>query len=322
MSLPKVGLILYPNFSPFHFSIPYMIFNMHFPQGRLFEVTIVSADGTGLRAERAMSIEPDGDLSLLADLDMIIVPSWEKLDQAPPPALIDALQKAYRRGACLVGLCYGAYALAYAGLLDGKRASTHWLAEADFKARFPAVKLDTNSLYVEDDRLITSAGTGAGLDCCLYLVGKFHGAKVANRVARVMVIPPHRQGGQAQFIEYSVTSSTKDAKISQLLDQLRQALEQPYCLDQLAEKTAMSRRTFTRHFFKATGMTFSQWLTKERLQRSLELLESSSLPIENIAESIGFQTPASFRQHFKQRYRVSPNAWRKTFQSGNELPYD
>ena len=187
------------------------------------------------------------------------------------------------------------------------------MAEQDFSSRFPKVKLDTNALYVQDDRLITSAGTGAGLDCCLYIVREYHGAQVANKVARIMVIPPHREGGQAQFIEQPVALSTDDAQINRLLDYLRENLEKPHRIDELAAQTSMSRRTFTRHFQKATSMTVVEWLVNERIQRSRELLETTSLPVEQIAAAVGFQTPTSFRQHFRQRHQVSPSAWRKTF---------
>ena len=213
----------------------------------------------------------------------------------------------------MVGLCYGAYVLAYAGLLDGKRASTHWMAEQDFKLRFPQVQLDMNALYVDDDGLITSAGTGAGLDCCLYIVRKFYGQKTANKVARMMVVPPHREGGQAQFIEQPLAPSTQDARINLLLDHLRQHLNQVHSVDALAQRAAMSRRTFTRHFSKATGMSLGDWLINERLQRTRELLESTTLPVEAISDLVGFQNPTSLRQHFKRKNQVSPSEWRRTF---------
>ncbi len=220
----------------------------------------------------------------------------------------------------MVGLCYGAYALAYAGLLDGHRAATRWMAEADFSRRFPRVTLDANALYVDEDRLVTSAGVGAGLDCCLYIVRQLHGARIANRLARMLVIPPHREGGQAQFIEQPVAVSTQDAQINALLDHLRTHLDASHAVDDLARRTAMSRRTFTRHFRKATGMTLGEWLVNERLRRARELLETTSLPVETtslpvekISDLVGFQTPVSLREHFRKHYQVSPREWRRTF---------
>ncbi len=313
MSVPKVGLIVHPGFSPFHFSVPYMIFGMPMPESRLFDLKIVSPTGQVMESEGAMTLTPDGGLELLDNVDIAIVPGWHDLDEPPSKELADALQRCYQRGAHVVGLCYGTYALAYAGLLDDKRASTHWLAEQDFSSRFPKVNLDTNALYVEDDRVVTSAGTAAGLDCCLFLVREYHGAKVANSVARVMVIPPHREGGQAQFIEQPVAVSTQDAHINRLLDYLREIIAMPHTINDLAERTAMSRRTFTRHFQKATGMSVKEWVISERLRQARELLEMTSLSIDAVAEKVGFQTATSFRQHFKQRHRLSPRDWRNSF---------
>jgi transcriptional regulator GlxA family with amidase domain len=290
-----------------------MVFGMPLPEGPLFDLKIVSSGGMAQQAERAMTVQPDGGLEMLETADIVVVPGWHDLSEPPEPGLVEALTRAHARGAHVVGLCYGAYALAYAGLLDGKKAATHWLAEQDFSKRFPKVKLDTNSLYVQDNRLITSAGTGAGLDCCLYIVREYHGAQVANKVARIMVIPPHREGGQAQFIEQPVAVSTEDAQINLLLDYLREHLNEPHAIDELARRTSMSRRTFTRHFQKATGMSVVKWLVNERLRRSRELLETTALSVEEIAGLVGFQTATSFRQHFKQRHHVSPTAWRKTF---------
>jgi len=311
--LPIVALIVYPNFSPFHFSVPYLAFNTEMPEGRLFDLRIVSVDARPLAAERAMTVHPDGGLELADMADIVVVPGWHDLNAQPDAALVAALARAHARGAYVVGLCYGAYVLAYAGLLDGRRASTHWMAESDFSVRFPRVKLDMNALYVDEDRLITSAGTGAGLDCCLYLVREWYGCKIANRVARTMVIAPHREGGQAQFIEQPVAISTADSQVNRLLDYLRENLAMQHSIDDLAARAAISRRTFTRHFHKATGMTLGDWLVNERLQQSRDLLETTSIPVERIAELTGFQTPLALRQHFKKRFHVSPRDWRRTF---------
>lgn len=312
-ALPLVALIAYPHFSPFHFAVPYMVFNSGLPEGGLFDLKIVSPGAQPLAAERALTVQPDGGLELAETADILVVPGWHDLDAPPDPDLVGVLRRAHARGAHVVGLCYGAYALAYAGLLDGKRAATHWMAEQDFSLRFPRVKLDLNALYVDEDKLITSAGTGAGLDCCLYIVREFYGPKTANKIARTMVIPPHREGGQAQFIEQPVAVSTQDAQINRLLDYLRENLELQHTIDDLAARASMSRRTFTRHFGKATGMSLVNWLVNERLRRTRELLETTSLPVERIAEMAGFQTPVSFRQHFKSRFQVSPRDWRRTF---------
>lgn len=314
--VPVVALIVPPQTSAFHFAVPLMVFSMELADGRLFDLKVIAPGGQPLQAERALTVVPDGGLELTETADILVVPSWHDLDTPPQSDLVEALARAHARGACVVGLCYGAYALAYAGLLDGKRAATHWMGEQDFGKRFPRVKLDMNALYVEEDGLITSAGTGAGLDCCLHIVRKYYGSKVANKVARIMVIPPHREGGQAQFIEQPMAFSTQDAQINRLLDYLRANIAKQHTVGDLAARTSMSRRTFTRHFSKATSMTLVEWLVNERLQRARELLESTSLPVEKISDLVGFQTPVSLRQHFRKRFQVSPRDWRRTFGQG------
>lgn len=265
-----------------------------------------------------MMIIPDGGIELIKESDLIIIPGWDDFNHEPEQVLIDALNCAYQTGIRIVGLCYGTYALAYAGLLDHKKAATHWMAEQDFSERFPQVQLDNDALYVEDQRIVTSAGTGAALDCCLYLVREIYNAQIANKVSRVMVIPPHREGGQAQFIEQPVAESSQDAQINLLLDFLRKNLAVQHNIESLAERTHMTRRTFTRHFKKATGMTLVDWLNTERIRLSCELLETTNLSIEKITELSGFNNTVSFRKNFREKYGTSPQAWRKAFGIINE----
>ncbi|OOF47432.1 AraC family transcriptional regulator [Rodentibacter trehalosifermentans] len=312
MSLPTVALVLYPNFSPFHFSVPYMIFTAEVENQALFQVNIV-AESPQISQSAHTFIQADGDLSLLDAADFVVICGWDKPQDEPSEALKQALMQAYQRGATLVGLCYGAYPLAYTGLLNGKKATTHWLGEGDFKQRFPQVRLDCNSIYIEDSGVITSAGTAAGLDCCLAIVRKQYGVKIANQVARILVISPHREGGQAQFIEQPLTRKTPNENINELLEAIRASLAENHCIDHLAERLLMSRSTFTRHFRKATGMAFNQWLIEMRLQKGRELLESTKLTIEEISLQIGFHSTTAFRQHFKQKHHISPKQWQKRF---------
>lgn len=306
----KIGLLNFGELSQinlFQFAVPQLVFGDHYAE-KWFKLSILNAT-----PEQPTAIPCDGELALAEQMDMLIVAGWHDIAEPPSMAVQNALRNAYQRGATLVGLCYGTYALAYAGVLNGKKAATHWFAESDFSQRFPQVQLDTNALYVDDDRLITSAGTAASLDCCLYIVRKFYGSNVANKIARMMVVPPHREGGQAQFIDHPLPTASKDQQINQLLAKIQQNPTACYSIDELAEQLAMSRRTFTRHFQKATGTSLTQWIIQLRLQNSLLLLENTSLSIEQISEQVGFQTATSFRQHFKARYHVSPNDWRKTF---------
>nr|WP_279716454.1 helix-turn-helix domain-containing protein [Chelonobacter oris] len=314
MMIPTVALVAYPDFSPFLFSVPYMIFGEEMlPGQKLFDLLTVSPSSELSCVGNGLNLQAKCGPEALQNADIIIIPGWHNIDETPSNDFLLALQQAYQRGAHLVGLCLGTYVLAYAGLLDGKKAATHWEAEADFSRRFPQVRLDANALYVEEQRILTSAGTGAGLDCCLHLVREYHGSRTANKIARRMVIAPHRDGGQAQFIERPLPQSTQDVQINQLLAYLRENPTQSHSLEQLAQRAAMSRRTFTRHFHKATGMSVGEWLLAERLQRVQLLLETTALSIEQVAEQAGFNSGSSLRDHFKRRFNLSPTAWRKIF---------
>ncbi|WP_449758303.1 GlxA family transcriptional regulator [Erwinia persicina] len=313
MSALTVAVMVTAGFSPFHFSVPCIIFGQSMPQPDLFRVAICAEKPGVVLSDIGLSINVEQGLALLDQADIIIIPYWNNPDERPSQALLEALRKAWQRGAEVVGLCLGTYVLAYAGLLDGHRAATHWEFEKDFTERFPAVHLDSNSLYTSDERLITSAGTAAGIDCCLNIIRDHYGSAVANRVARRMVVPPYREGGQAQFIERPVPVSTRDSKINELIEYLRRNLDKPHDLDSLAGFVSMSRRTLTRHFSRATGTTPGEWLNAERLQRSQELLETTNRSIESVSALSGFQSPISFRQSFKAKFSVSPSEWRRAF---------
>lgn len=313
MSALHIVVIATPGFSPFHFSVPSMVFDKAMPERGLFEVTVCAEQPGTVVSDIGISINVEHGPEQLETADIIIVPFWEHPETRPAPALLDALGRAWQRGAEVAGLCLGAYVLAYAGLLDNRRASTHWEFEQDFARRFPQVRLDSNALYTSDERLITSAGTAAGIDCCLNIVREYYGTALANRVARRMVIPPYREGGQAQFIEHAVPETTRDEQINDLIDYLRRNLDKRHDIDSLAGYAGMSRRTLTRHFIKATGMTVGDWLSAQRLQRSQELLETTDHSIEVVSSLAGYQSPVSFRQSFKARYNVSPSEWRRTF---------
>jgi transcriptional regulator GlxA family with amidase domain len=213
----------------------------------------------------------------------------------------------------VVGLCLGAYVLAEAGLLDGREATTHWAYADDFSRRYPKVRLKPDVLYVDNGGVVTSAGTAAGIDCCLHMLRQRHGAEMANQVARRLVVAPHRQGGQAQFIEQPLPDNPRDSRLAGLIDQVRATLDQAHSLDSLAQQALMSRRTFTRHFRQLTGTTVGQWLLAERLARTQRLLEATDESIERIAMLAGFGATVSLRHHFRQAFGVSPQAWRQTF---------
>ena len=313
MSALTVAVIATAGFSPFHFSVPCIIFGPSMPEPDMFRVEICAEKPGMIQSDIGLSINVEFGLERLDVEDIIIVPYWNNPAEKPSQALLDKLINSWQRGAEVVGLCLGTYVLAYTGLLDGHRAATHWEYENDFTERFPAVNLDSNSLYSSDERLITSAGTAAGIDCCLDIIRSHYGSAIANKVARRMVVPPYREGGQAQFIERPVPTSSRDKKMNELMEYLRRNLDKPHDLDSLAGFVSMSRRTLTRHFLKGTGMTLSEWINTERLHRSQELLETTDYSIEKVSEAIGFQSPISFRQNFKSKFRVTPTEWRRAF---------
>lgn len=313
MKLTTVAIVAVDGFSPFHYSVPCILFGDTVSGKKRFNVTICAENPGLLTSREGFALNATQDYSAIRQADIVVVPYWAHVLECPPQTLLDSLVQARDNGAEIVGLCLGSFVLGYAGILDGKRAATHWEFERQFQSLFPAVELDINALYVDDDNIITSAGTAAALDCCLYIIRQRFGSEVANQIARRMIVPPHREGGQAQFIAQPVPETTRDARINNLIDYLQRNISQPLNLNTLAESVAMSRRTLTRHFMKATGMSVASWITAERLRRSQLLLESSNLPIEAVAEQVGYLSAVTLRQQFKARFGVSPAEWRKTF---------
>jgi transcriptional regulator GlxA family with amidase domain len=314
----RLVVIAFDGITPFHLSVPSLVFdNSHAGPGvPAFEVRVCAADKAPLRTTAGFSIVTESGLSALDKADMVIMPSWHNDCRPAPDVLLNALRRAHKRGARMVGLCLGAFPLAEAGLLDGKTATTHW-GYADILAeRYPKVKVDREVLYVDDGDMVTSAGVAAGLDCCLHLLRQLCGAEVANRLARQLVIAPHRQGGQAQFIERPLPVSSSDGRFSQILDWAAKHLGQEHSIDSLAERAAMSRRNFTRHFRQATGTSFKQWLLNQRLTHAQRMLESSDVSIEVVAQEAGFGSALSLRQHFRATLHTSPSAYRKLFRQG------
>lgn len=309
----RIAVVAYDRISPFHLSVPCLVFRESLPGELNYHLQVCAPEPGRLRTTAGFELVVEHGLEVLADAQTIIVPSWHDTYERPPQALLDALVAAHARGAQLVGLCLGAFVLAETGLLDGRQATTHWAWARQFVERFPAVSLDAGVLYVDDGTLLTSAGTAAGIDCCLHLLRQHCGAKVANRVARRLVVPPHRQGDQAQFIEQPLPATARDDRLSDLLDWVRANLEQPHSLDSLADKVLMSRRTFTRHFRQLTGATVGDWLLAERLALSQRLLESTEQPIDQIAALAGFGSPVSLRHHFGRSLGVSPSRYRQSF---------
>lgn len=257
-----------------------------------------------------------GDMSDLAGADTVVVPSCANTHADPPPALVEAVREAHRAGARIAGICSGAFVLAAAGLLDGRRATTHWMHADQLTRRHPGVEVDPKVLYVEDGGIFTSAGTAAGIDLCLELVRRDHGAAVANMLARRLVTPPHRSGGQAQYIELPATPHQKTT-LAPLLDWARTHLDEPLTLDALAHQAHLSRRTLARRFEETLEMPPLRWLQQERIRHAQHLLETTSLTTDTVAARSGLGSAANLRRHFLREVGLPPQGYRRTFQASS-----
>ena len=309
-----VAVVAFDGISPFHLSVPCLVFGEDRTDAGVprYRLRVCATEPGRLQTTAGFTIDVTRGLGSLRGASLVIVPSWRE-DLAVPIALQRALRAAHRRGARIVGLCLGAFVLAEAGLLDDRPATTHWHLVPEFQRRFARVRLNPEVLYVDDGDVLTSAGTAAGIDCCLHLLRQRHGADVANRAARRMVVAPHRQGGQAQFIEQPLPSARERDRLSPLLEWLQRHVTETHTLDDLAARALMSRRSFTRRFREATGTTPGRWLQGQRLALAQRLLETSDRPIDTVAADTGFGSALSLRQHFAAALKTSPSAYRRQF---------
>ena len=261
------------------------------------------------------AVHVEHGLDRVAEADLVAVPSWTDRPVEPPPEVAEALRAALDRGARLLAVCSGAFLLAASGLLDGRRATTHWRYTATLASRYPQIRVDPDVLYVEDGPVVTSAGTAAAIDACLHLVRAEHGSAVANALARRMVVAPHRSGGQAQFVEAAVPAPGDD-DLAALVAWVQGHLAEPLTVDDLAARALMSPRTFARRFRAATGTTPHKWLLDQRLLLAEQLLERTDLPVDEIARRCGLGSSDTLRHHFARRRRVSPAGYRRSFRAG------
>ncbi|MER5783804.1 helix-turn-helix domain-containing protein [Streptomyces mobaraensis] len=316
----RVAVLALDGVYAFEMSIPARIFGAaEDAQGRpLYDVVVCTVDGRPVRTDAGFAVAVEHGPEVLAEADTVVIPPTEHLcgdieEGVLPPPLAAALERV-RPGTRMVSICTASYVLAAAGLLDGRRATTHWKEAARFRRAFPRVELDEDVLFVDAGDVLTAAGVGAGIDLCLYLLRRDHGSAVANHVARVCVVPPWRDGGQAQYIERPVpepTVATTAATRAWALERL----QEPLSLGELAEHARMSLRTFTRRFRDEVGTTPGRWLTAQRIELARDLLESSDLPIDLVAHRAGFGSANSLRQHMRAVLGVSPAAYRRTFQA-------
>ena len=316
---PLVVALVYDGLCTFEFSCAAEVFGLPRPElgPNWYRFETCSIKGRDVRGQYGLRMKPGGGLERLMTAGTIVVPGWEGIDVPVPSPLLDALCKAHGRGSRLLSICSGSFVLAATGLLNGRRATTHWRYAKAFRERFPLVEIDPNVLYVDENRILTSAGSAAGLDLCLHLVRRDWGPAIANQVARRLVIAPHRDGGQAQFLERPVERldhpSEHREPLASLLDKIAKRLGDPWRVADLARHAAMSERTFMRRFRAKTGLSPADWITRARIDRARELLESTTLPIDHIAERCGLGTPTTLRHHFRKKVGISPAAYRSRF---------
>ncbi len=279
-----------------------------------YDFSICSPNGSPVLTSSGFLITPHADLEPLEMADLIAVPA-HSFETASPPELSQALRRAVQRGAMVMSVCSGAFVLGEAGLLDGRRCTTHWRYAEELARRFPLARVECDSLYVEDGPVLTSAGTAAGIDLCLHLVRKVHGSAVATKLARRMVVPPQRPGGQAQFIEAPLPRRPDAATLQPLLTWLIANLEAQSTVEDLATRVHMAPRTFARRFRAETGTTPHDWITAQRVLLARRLLEETDLGVEAVATRAGFGDAATLRHHFTRRVGATPNSYRGTFRS-------
>jgi transcriptional regulator GlxA family with amidase domain len=310
-----VAIVVYDGVAMFEFAVAYEIFGSDYALGSdpPWYRLVICGPGpatfdNGMRADA-----PHG-LAHLRRADTVIVPPCEA-PHGPPEAVLRALRRAHARGARLVSLCTGAFVLAAAGLLDGQRVTTHWAESARLAARYPDVIVDPDVLYVDGDDILTSAGSAASIDLCLHLVRQDYGVDAATRVARDLVVPPYRAGGQAQYIDTPLPKVNATDLFADTIAWAQEHLDEPITVSTLADRSAMSRRTFARRFAATTGTTPYQWLLDQRLRLAQRMLETGDLTIDAVAKNSGFLNAGNLRKHFTRSLRTTPSAYRHTFQS-------
>lgn len=309
----RVAALAYEGLCTFEFGIVVELFGLPRPElDRWYAFEVCGLEKRPFRAIGGISVLPRRGLRGLLDADTIIVPGWSNPDEPPPDKLVRTLVRAHQRGARLVSICSGVFVLAATGLLNGRRATTHWRYVEKLRGAFPAIQLQPDVLYVDEGDILTSAGSAAGIDLCLHIIRKDFGTRTANQVARRLVVSPHREGGQAQFIDKPV-GEFASPWLSRLLGWVQGRLQDRITVAQLAEQARMSKRTLSRRFVETTGTSPLDWITALRVRRAKDLLETTALSMEEIAERCGFGSAPTLRHHFRIRVQLSPNAYRARF---------
>jgi AraC family transcriptional activator FtrA len=312
----RVIALAYDRLCTFEFGIVVEMFGLPRPELPVawYDFRVCSIDRGPLRATGGVLVQPRTGLRALNDeaVGTIVIPGWRDPDERPPEPLLNALRAAHARGARLVTICSGVFVLAAAGLLDGKRATTHWRYAEQLQSKFPTVRVEPDVLFVDEGNILTSAGSAAGIDLCLHIIRRDFGADIANRVARRLVMPPQREGGQSQYIPAPIRRDDGHG-LAPVLDWAQRRLQEPLTVDRLADRARMSGRTFARRFREETGTTPHQWITHQRLLAAQHRLETTDESIDAIADAVGLRTAATLRMHFRDMLGTTPTAYRRRF---------
>lgn len=311
-----VAAVAYDRLCTFEFGCVVELFALPRPELGVdwYRFAVCAAEPGPIRAAGGVSLTASHTLALLDRADTIVIPGWRDADEEPPEPLLRKLRAASRRGARICSICSGVFVLAAAGVLEGKTVTTHWRYADKLKALYPSLHVEAGALYVDEGAIVTSAGSAAGLDMLLHLVRRDYGGAVANRVAQRLVVPPHREGGQAQFVPRPMPPEDDGGRLARLIDWMRAHAASPHTIESLAQRAAMSGRTLQRRFREATGLGPYEWLIRERVALAKDMLETRPrLSIALVAQRAGFGSEESMRRHFRRIVMTSPAAYRQQF---------
>jgi len=314
----RVVAIVYDGLCTFEFAIAAEVFALPRPEigAGWYQFDVCSVDAGPARATGGIRIVVSKGVRALRSAGTIVITGWKGADVLPPAPLLAELRRAHQRGARLLSVCSGVFVLAAAGLLDGKRATTHWRYADKLRAMYPKIEVEPDVLYVDEGNVLTSAGSAAGIDLCLHLVRRDYGSEIANSVARRMVVPPHRDGGQAQYIRTPIRTEAEPT-LAPVMEWAMRRLDRKMSVERLAAKANLSMRTFARRFVSETGTTPHHWLTRQRVLAAQHLLETTKRSVDEVAEAVGFESTETLRHHFRTQLRTTPTAYRKRFWTGS-----